>query len=95
MHTCIAEGTCCVWLCISPLHAFIIVVIDAYDVSLRASKEKEQQLQQQLSTVQVKSQYRKAQLSRLEDENYDQERLITKHVNELQQEDLKRLPQTG
>ena len=74
-----------------------VIVIHAYDVSLRASKEKEQQLQLQLSTVQQESQDRAKQLSKLEDDNYSlqKERLVLKHSNDLQQEELKRLQQTG
>ena len=49
----------------------IVIVIHAYDVSLRASKEKEQQLQSQLATVQQESQDKEQQLSKLEDKNYD------------------------
>ena len=75
----------------------IVIVIHAYDVSLRASKEKEQQLQSQLATVQQESQDRGEQLSKVKDENYDlhKERLVLKQANELQQEELKRMQQTG
>ena len=74
-----------------------MIVIHAYDVSLRASKEKEQQLQFQLATVQQESQERGEQLSKVKDENYNlqKERLVLKHANELQQEELKRMQQTG
>ena len=73
------------------------IVIHAYDVSLRASKEKEQQLQSQLAKVQQESKKIGEQLSKLEDENFglQKERLVLKHANELQQEELKTLQQTG
>ena len=73
------------------------IVIYAYDVSLRASKEKEQQLKSQLDKVQQESQDIREQLSKLEDENFglQKERLVLKHANELQQEELKTLQQTG
>ena len=48
-----------------------MIVIHAYDKSLRASKEKEQQLQSQLATVEQESQDKEQQLSKLEDENHD------------------------
>ena len=74
-----------------------MIVIHAYDVSLRASKEKEQQLQSELPTVQQESQDKEQQLSKLEDENYElhKEMVIVKYENELQQEELKRLQQKG
>ena len=74
-----------------------MIVIHAYDVSLRASKKKEQQLQSQLATVEQESQDREQQLSKLEDENYElhKEMVIVKYENEQQQEQLKRLQQKG
>ena len=73
------------------------IVIHAYYVSLRASKEKEEQLKSQLAKVQQESQDIREQLSKLEDENFglQKERLVLKHANELQQEELKTLQQTG
>ena len=73
------------------------IVIYAYDVSLRASKEKEQQLKSQLDKIQQESQDIREQLSKLEDETFvlQKERLVLKHANELQQEELKTLQQTG
>ena len=76
-----------------------MIVIRAYDVSLSASREKEQQLhvQSQLTTVEQESQDKEQQLSKLEDENYGlhREMLIVKHENEQQQKELKRLQQKG
>ena len=74
-----------------------MIVIHAYDVSLRASKEKEQQLQSQLATVQQEPQDKIQQLSKLENEIYDlrKKMLSLKHENEQQQEELKRLQQKG
>ena len=74
-----------------------MIVIHAYDVSLRASKEKEQQLQSQLATVEQESQDKEQQLSKLENENYNlhKEILVFNYKNELQQEELKRLQQKG
>ena len=67
-----------------------MIVIHAYDVSLRASKEKEQQLQSQLATVQQEFQDKEQQLSKLEDENYDLHKKmnVLRHEYELQQEKL-------
>ena len=74
-----------------------MIVIHAYDVSLRASKEKEQQLQSQLATVEQECQDKEQQLSKLEDENYDlhKEMAVVKYAKEQQQEELKRLQQKG
>ena len=46
-----------------------MIVLHAYDESLRASKEKEQQLHSQLATLQQESQVKEQQLSILEIEN--------------------------
>ena len=69
-----------------------MIVIHAYDVSLRASKEREQQLQSQLATVEQES---KQQLLQLEDEIHDLHKKIgvLEDQNEQQQEELKRLQQ--
>ena len=74
-----------------------MIVIHAYDVSLRASKEKEQQLQSQLATVEQESQDKEQQLSKLEDEfhNLHKKNLGLTYENEQQQEELKRLQQKG
>ena len=75
----------------------IVIVIHAYDVSLRTSKEKEQQLQSELATVEQESQDKGKQLSKPEDKNYDlhKEMSIIKYGNKPQQEELKRLQQKG
>ena len=74
-----------------------MIVIHAYDVSLRASKEKEQQLQSQLATCLQKSQDKEQQLSKLEDENYDlcKEMIIVKYEKEQLQKELKSILQNG
>ena len=74
-----------------------MIVIHAYDVSLRTSKEKEQQLQSELATVEQESQDKGKQLSKPEDKNYDlhKEMSIIKYGNKPQQEELKRLQQKG
>ena len=74
-----------------------MIVIHAYDVSLRAIKEKEQQLQSQLATVEQESQDKEQQLSKLKDENHDlyKKMDIVKCANEQQQEELRRLQQKG
>ena len=61
------------------------------------SREKKQQLQSHLATVEQESQDKERQLSKLEDENYDlhKEMVIVKYENEQQQEELKRLQQKG
>ena len=75
----------------------VIIVTHAYDVILRASEQKKYQLKSQLAKVQQESQDRGEQLLKQEDENFglQKERLILKHANELQQEELKTLQQTG
>ena len=96
----IAEGIqCLVMQLTTALYFIVTIVLHAYDVSLRASKEKEQQLKSQLAKVQEESQDIGEQLSKLENENFglQKERLVLKHANELQQEELKTrvLQQTG
>ena len=75
----------------------INTTLHAYDVSLRASKKKEQQLQSQLATVQQESQGKEQKLSKLKDENVDlhKKMLIVKYENEQLQEELKRLHHKG
>ena len=81
----VSVSSCTLWTLLT-VHT-IVIVIHAYDASLRASKEKEQQLQSQLATVQQESQQ---QLLKLKDENYD-----LHNENKQQQEELKRLQQKG
>ena len=81
----VSMSSCTLWTLLT-VHT-IVIVIHAYDVSLRASKKKEQQLQSQLATVEQESQQ---QLSKLENENHD-----LHSQNEQQQEELKRLQQKG
>ena len=100
VHTCIRSRDYTVFAMVMQLTTAALycdIVIYAYDVSLRASKEKEQQLKSQLDKVQQESQDIREQLSKLEDENFglQKERLVLKHANELQQEELKTLQQTG
>ena len=94
-----ADGECVLLYTVNTIHCthYCDIVIHAYDVSLRASKEKEQQLQLQLVTVQQDSQDKEQQLSKLEDENYDlyKKMDIVKHEREQQQEELERLQQKG
>ena len=87
----VSVSSCTLWTLLT-VHT-IVIVIHAYDVSLRASKEKEQQLQSQLATVEQELQDKEQQLSELEDENYDlhKKMSIVKYENEQQQEELKRL----
>ena len=91
----VSVSSCTLWTLLT-VHT-IVIVIHAYDVSLRASKEKEQQLQSQLATVEQESQDKEQQLSKLEDENYDLHKKmdIVKYEKEQQQEELKRLQQKG
>ena len=84
----VSVSSCTLWTLLT-VHT-IVIVIRAYDVSLRASKEKEQELQSQLATIQQESQDKEQQLSKLEDENWD-----IKYENEQQQQKLKRLQQNG
>ena len=75
----------------------VVIVIHAYDVSLRASKEKEQQLQSQLATVQQESQDKEKQLLKLEDDMYDMQKgmLVLRDNYEQQQAELKMTHQKG
>ena len=66
----------------------IVIVIRAYDVHLRASKEKEQQLHSQLATIQQESQDKGQQLMKLENDV-----LSLKDKCKQQQEELERLHQ--
>ena len=72
-------------------------MIHAYDVSLRASKEKEQQLQLQLATVQQESQELQQQLSKLADDTHVMEKKmsILEYEYKQQQEELKRAQEEG
>ena len=72
-----------------------MIVIHAYDVSLSASKEREQQLQSQLDTVERESQDKEQQLSKLEDEidGLHKKISVLEDQNEQHQEELKRLQQ--
>ena len=72
-------------------------MIHTYDVSLRASKEKEQQLPLQLATVQQESQEQQQQLSKLAGDMHDMEKkmLILEYEYEQQQEELKRAQEEG
>ena len=92
-----ADGECVILYPVNTTHSIhtIVIVIHAYDVSLRASKEKEQQLQSQLATVEQESQDKEQQLLKLEDRNYDlhKKMLSLKYENEQQQKELKRLQQ--
>ena len=65
----VSVSSCTLWTLLT-VHT-IVIVIHAYEMSLRASKEKEQQLQSQLATVQQESLDKEQQLSKLEDENDD------------------------
>ena len=85
----VSVSSCTLWTLLT-VHT-IVIVIHAYDVSLRASKEKEQQLQSQLATVEQESQGKEQQLSKLEDANHD----LVSIVKYKQQEELKRLQQKG
>ena len=49
-------------------------VVHAYDVSLRASKKKEQELQEQLNAAQRDSREKDQQCSKLEDAIYDMQK---------------------
>ena len=94
-----ADGECVLLYTVITILAVhtIVIVIHAYDVSLRASKKKEQQLQSQLATVQQESQDKEKQLLKLEDDMYYMQKgmLVLRDDYEQQQEELKMTHQRG
>ena len=70
------------------------IVIHAYHVILRASMEKEQQLQSQLAIVQQDSMQKDIQLSKLKDD-MSKKMLVNKDEYEQEQEVLKGLQMKG
>ena len=75
----------------------LVIVIHAYDVSLRASKEREQELQSQVNALQHQSIVKEQKLSKLEENYSDMQKkmLILKNDYEQQQEVLEKLQQKG
>ena len=94
-HVYVVEIMQCLVMQLTTAALYCDIVIHAYDVSLRASKKKEQQLKSQLAKVQQESQDIREQLSKDENFGLQKERLVLKNANELQQEELKTLQQTG
>ena len=86
----------CMFCIILTVHT-IVVVIHAYDVSLRASKEREQELQSQVDALQHQSIVKEQKLSKLEENYSDMQKkmLILKNDYEQQQEVLEKLQQKG
>ena len=75
----------------------LVIVTHAYDVSLRASKEREQELQSQVNALQHQSIVKEQKLSKLEENYSDMQKkmLILKNDYEQQQEVLEKLQQKG
>ena len=75
----------------------LVIVIHAYDVSLRASKEREQELQSQVDALQHQSIIKEQKLSKLEENDSDMQKkmLILRNDYEQQQEVLEKLQQRG
>ena len=67
-----------------------MIVIDAYDVSLRASKKKQDQLQTTLETVQ-----REAAISKLEREEIEKKMVRYEREYEQQQKVLMKVQEKG
>ena len=78
-------------------HSLSFSVVHAYDVSLRASKKREQELQEQLNAAQRDSQEKDQKYSKLEDAMYDMQKKIavSKDDYEQQQELLVKLQQNS
>ena len=70
-------------------------VVHAYDVTLRASKKREQELQEQLNAAQRDSQEKDQKCSKLEDAMYDMQKkmAVSRDDYEQQQELLVKLQQ--
>ena len=70
-------------------------VVHAYEVTLRASKKREQELQEQLNAAQHDSQEKDQKCSKLEDAMYDMQKMavISRDDYEQQQEQLVKLQQ--
>ena len=75
----------------------LVIVTHAYAVSLRASKEKEQELQSQVDVLQHHSIIKEQKLSKLEENDSDMQKkmLILRNEYEQQQEVLEKLQQRG
>ena len=74
-----------------------MAVVHAYDVSLRASKKREQELKEELAAAQHDSQEKDKQCSKLENEVYDmyKKMVAAKYDYEQAQEQLEKLQQKG
>ena len=75
----------------------LVIVTHAYDVTLRASKEREQELQSQADVLQHQSIIKEQKLSKLEENDSDMQKkmLILRNEYEQQQEVLEKLQQRG
>ena len=76
-------------------HSLSLSVVHAYDVCLRASKNKEQELQEKLNAAQRDSQEKDQKCSKLEDAMYDMQKkmAVSRDDYEQQQELLVKLQQ--
>ena len=74
-----------------------MAVIHAYDVSLRASKKREQELKEELAAAQRNSQEKDKQCSKLDNDLYDmyKKMVAAKYDYEQAQEQLEKLQQKG
>ena len=80
---------------IVPLYS--LSVVHAYDVSLRANKRREQELQEQLNAAQRDSQEKDQKCFKLEDAMYDMQKkmAVSRDDYEQQQELLVKLQEKG
>ena len=77
------------WSLLSLSLSLSLSVVHAYDVSLRASKKREQKLQEQLNAAQRDSQEKDQKCSKLDDAMYDmQKKMAGSRDNYEQQQEL-------
>ena len=78
-------------------HSLTLSVVHAYDISLRTTKKREQELQEQLNAAQRDSQEKDQKCSKLEDAIYDMQKKIavSRDDYEQQQELLVKLQQNS
>ena len=76
---------------------FVVVVIRAYDDSLRASQKREQELKEKLNTAEQDSQEKDQKYSRLENDMFGMEKKMATVTDEYkqQQELLEKLQEKG
>ena len=78
------------WSCTSEIshHFVFIIVLHAYDVTLRASQQKEQELLKKLNAVQRDLQEKDRKCSKLEDDMYDIQKKMAISRDDYEQEQI-------